>query len=416
MIRSTDECEMSRSCQSATFSSPAPRLPRSTRASPLSCSLFTGLRLCGIARRALLLPGPERLLHLAHLGALEVADLGRERLDRPRRRWRTRTAARRGGRGRAPGSRAPAVRPSRSHTYCSTDGSTFEYVPTAPESLPTAITSRARRSRSMSRRTCSAQSASLTPNVVGSAWMPCVRPTIGVSRYSCACSVIAASSATAASMRRSRGPGQLQRQRGVDDVARREAVVDPGARGLADPLLDHVDERGDVVLGDELALLDRGDVEAGALAHRGRGVLRDDAELGPGLGGEDLDLEPGAEARLVGEEVGHLGQGVAGDHVELRGHGGGDVGAVLHARPGDPVDGVVGRGPGLGDRRGGGGDGEHAAAGGPDGLAVLAGAGVEHVHVVERGGVVEAVDRVAGARRDRDSPRSRARRRRTRRR
>ncbi len=56
MIRSTDECEMSRSCHSATFSSPAPRLPRSTRASPLSCSLLTGFRLCGIAEEPFCLP------------------------------------------------------------------------------------------------------------------------------------------------------------------------------------------------------------------------------------------------------------------------------------------------------------------------------------------------------------------------
>ena len=49
MMRSTDECEMSRSCHNATFSRPACRLPRSTRASPLSCSAFTGLRLWGIA-------------------------------------------------------------------------------------------------------------------------------------------------------------------------------------------------------------------------------------------------------------------------------------------------------------------------------------------------------------------------------
>ena len=40
---------MSRSCHSATFSMPAVRLPRSTRANPVSCSDFTGLRLCGIA-------------------------------------------------------------------------------------------------------------------------------------------------------------------------------------------------------------------------------------------------------------------------------------------------------------------------------------------------------------------------------
>ena len=49
MTRSTDEWEMSRSCHRATFSRAAPRLPRSTRARPDSCSHFTGLRLWGMA-------------------------------------------------------------------------------------------------------------------------------------------------------------------------------------------------------------------------------------------------------------------------------------------------------------------------------------------------------------------------------
>ncbi len=49
MTRSAEECEMSRSCHRATFSNPACALPRTTRASPLICSLVTGLRLCGIA-------------------------------------------------------------------------------------------------------------------------------------------------------------------------------------------------------------------------------------------------------------------------------------------------------------------------------------------------------------------------------
>ena len=45
------------------------------------------------------------------------------------------------------------------------------------------------------------------------------------------------------------GLHQHHRERGVDDVARREAVVEPGAGRGADALLDHVDEGGDVVLG-----------------------------------------------------------------------------------------------------------------------------------------------------------------------
>src|SRR5581483_7222036 len=48
-MRSADECEMSRSCQSTTFSSPIAAAPRTTRASPVIRSATFGLRLCGIA-------------------------------------------------------------------------------------------------------------------------------------------------------------------------------------------------------------------------------------------------------------------------------------------------------------------------------------------------------------------------------
>src|SRR6266581_2813050 len=47
--RSAEECEMSRSCQSATFSSPTSACARTTRASPQTRSDTTGFRLCGIA-------------------------------------------------------------------------------------------------------------------------------------------------------------------------------------------------------------------------------------------------------------------------------------------------------------------------------------------------------------------------------
>src|ERR1700759_1960566 len=49
MKRSTEECEMSRSCQSATFSSAGTAAERTTRARPVRFSVSTGLRLCGIA-------------------------------------------------------------------------------------------------------------------------------------------------------------------------------------------------------------------------------------------------------------------------------------------------------------------------------------------------------------------------------
>src|SRR5581483_4797280 len=66
-MRSTDECEMSRSCHRATFSNAAWEFERTTRARPLICSQVTGLRLCGMA---------EEPFCFAHLGTLQMADLG----------------------------------------------------------------------------------------------------------------------------------------------------------------------------------------------------------------------------------------------------------------------------------------------------------------------------------------------------
>ncbi len=108
---------------------------------------------------------------------------------------------------------------------------------------------------------------------------------------------------------------ERDRERRVDDVARREPVVDPRAGREANPLLDDVDERRDVVVGDALALLDRGGVDRCPAADRLGVGPRDHAELGPRLDGEELDLEPGGQPRLVGEQLGHLGQGVPTDQA-----------------------------------------------------------------------------------------------------
>ena len=71
---------MSRSCQSATFSTAALALPRSTRARPGDPLGRDRVALVGHRARALLARA-KRLLDLAHLGALQVADLGREALE-----------------------------------------------------------------------------------------------------------------------------------------------------------------------------------------------------------------------------------------------------------------------------------------------------------------------------------------------
>ena len=111
---------------------------------------------------------------------------------------------------------------------------------------------------------------------------------------------------------------QLERERGVEHVRRRQPEVDPAAR-VARGLGQDVDERGDVVVGDLLALLRRLDGE-------GRGADR--VELGGRrtvhlLARGDLDLPPRLHPRLVGPDGADLGAGVARDHAfEAIGGGG----------------------------------------------------------------------------------------------
>ena len=82
--------------------------------------------------------------------------------------------------------------------------------------------------------------------------------------------------------------------------------------------LGEMGQEGDhVVLDLALDLVDARDVEGRVLAlgpDRLRRFLRDDAELGHGVGGMRLDLEPDAIARLRLPDRGDLGAGVAGDH------------------------------------------------------------------------------------------------------
>ena len=96
---------MSRSCHSGTFSNPTGRWrgpPGPVRRSA-RCDRVLLVR---HRRRALLARG-ERLRGLAHLGALQVADLGREPVERRAGDAIARAAAWRAGRGGSPASRRP---------------------------------------------------------------------------------------------------------------------------------------------------------------------------------------------------------------------------------------------------------------------------------------------------------------------
>jgi hypothetical protein len=194
-MRSTLEWEMSRSCHRPR--PPAPPGGSNGPPGPARRSVRTGrVALVGHGARPLLTLG-ERLLDLPNLRAGKMADLQADLLKRGRR----------GGQGphelrvhvaldhlACPPRRIGAL--ASPHTNSSTAGSTCAYVPTTPLSLPTETASRAARSRPRSRSSSKAHTASLWPNVVGSACTPWVRPMQSVSRCSRARRFTAASSAS----------------------------------------------------------------------------------------------------------------------------------------------------------------------------------------------------------------------------
>ena len=124
--------------------------------------------------------------------------------------------------------------------------------------------------------------------------------------------------------------------------------MDPAPR-LAGGRAEDVDERGDVVVGDRLALLD-------GLHREGGGA--DGLEVGLGralhlLAGGHLDPAPRLHARLVGPQGADLGAGVAVDHSLDHMWGLGSAGVRSGPVP-------AARGPRPGGRRGGdGGDRRH---------------------------------------------------------
>jgi len=150
MKRSTEECEMSRSCHSATFSIAGTAAPRTTRARPVRFSLSTGLRLCGIALEPFC-PGEKN----SSASSTSV-----------RWRWRTSVASRSielaitasvakniawRSRGMTWVEIGSTARPSARATCSSTAGSMLAKVPTAPLIAQVAISARAATSRSRPR-------------------------------------------------------------------------------------------------------------------------------------------------------------------------------------------------------------------------------------------------------------------------
>ena len=219
----------------------------------------------------------------------------------------------------------------------------------------------------------------------------------------------------------------LQREGRVDDVRAGQPEVQEAAL-RPDGLGDLADEGDDVMVGRALQLLDAGDVDPGSLLDDRDRVGRHLSATRLGARDRQLDPQHGPEARLVGPDGRHLGQGVARDHravpagvgtsaasdgvvgrriVAKRRQGvdrlrrdrqAADVAATLDAGEVDQRRGRLGHGCGSAHIGTQADDGQDAATGRHQAAIATAGhAGMEDPHVgrLEAGGV-EAVDRRAG--------------------
>ncbi|OPZ21024.1 MAG: hypothetical protein BWZ10_00568 [candidate division BRC1 bacterium ADurb.BinA364] len=147
VIRSQEELERSRSCHSATVSSPATAYPRSSRASPVTFSHEIGLRLCGIADEpfwpaangsssSAISVRCKLRISVAIFSMLAPAWA----IAHNASAWRSRCTICE--------ETLAGFSPSFAHTYSSRNGPVCARVPTAPEILPTRIDLCARACRS----------------------------------------------------------------------------------------------------------------------------------------------------------------------------------------------------------------------------------------------------------------------------
>ena len=116
--------------------------------------------------------------------------------------------------------------------------------------------------------------------------------------------------------------GELDGETGIENVRRRHPLMDE--TGLVAHMLGQIGEkRDDVMLGFALDLVDAVDVEGHGttLFPDGLcGLLGDDAEVGEGVAGMGLDLEPDAKLCFGRPDRDHFRAGVARYHGEIRGY------------------------------------------------------------------------------------------------
>ncbi len=179
----------------------------------------------------------------------------------------------------------------------------FAKVPTAPDTLPTLMTSRARVMRSRARCISSYQRAILRPNVTGSACTPCERPIMTVFLCCNAFFLRVLRTRRISSIIISDDLSHERCKRGIEDVRGREPEMDvAGIR--ADLLADRGKKGDDVVFHDLFKGIDPLDLEVRFFLDGRERPCRYQPQFGVRLAGKDLNLEPGAVSVLRFPETG----------------------------------------------------------------------------------------------------------------
>ena len=300
---------MSRSCQSATSCRPASRLERTTRARPLIVSAEIGLRLCGIADEPFW-PG----LKPSRTSATSV-----------RWRWRSSTAT---------SSHVAATadaRPQELGVAVAGDHLRRRHRPqperVADVALDRRVDVRVRADGAGQLADGDGLAGGPQPGRgPGRAAAPTARPWRRTSSARRGCRGCARSSpcrdggGRASTTVREQLVGGVEEevggvahrpaQRGVDDVRRRQPVVDPRPGRRRWPSCTTSTKAAtswSVVRSRSATAATNASSTAGARSRQARGVgRRHDAERGVGLGGQQLDLQPAAEAGRVGPHRRHL--------------------------------------------------------------------------------------------------------------
>ena len=298
---------MSRSCHSATSSRPAERLPRRIRASPRQALGGDRVALVRHRRRALL-AGAEPLLGLAHLGALQVAQLGRDQLDRRAADGAARTGTGRGGRGAITCVRpAPARGRARAHVRLDR-GVDVRVRADRTRQLADARRLAGGASRTRSRSTSKAHTASFSAERGRLGVHAVGAPDHGVSRCS------SARAATHGDERgRATSGGQRPRRAAAARARcrrRRTTSARSGSSATDGPTCSastrrRRSRRGSCARSISFA---RSTSMARLRADVGDGVGRHDAERRPAVEGRELHVEPAFQAALVRPDGPHLGR------------------------------------------------------------------------------------------------------------